>query len=166
MSRLRIMAALVWALAVVALTVHAESPVNFSGTWELDRSRSTLPSEVPSAGDLKLVISHQGDKLAIERHVHGMGMSRKSMALYYTDGREAPNKTPRGDTAVSRSHWDGNTLVTVTKGTKKTSRSGQVEEVTETKKLAEGGKVLIIDASIRRAGQDTPTEVHSVFVKQ
>ena len=51
-------------LSVVLLAVlaaRAETPVNFSGTWQLDKGRSTLPSQTPAApGDLTLVIEQNG----------------------------------------------------------------------------------------------------------
>jgi len=60
---------------------------NFTGTWQLDKTRSVLPASVPSRGDTTMVIDHKGDTLKIERHAEFMGMHRTFKATYYTDGR-------------------------------------------------------------------------------
>lgn len=155
---------LLWAV----LPARAESPVNFSGTWELDKSRSVLPSLASSArsGDVTLVIDHNGDTLKIERQVKLMGMHRSITSTYYTDGREASNLTPRGETVSSRSHWEGRSLVTVHKGTVTLNGKKQTIETTDVRQLSEDGKILLVDSTHRQAGQDTPERSHLVFVRK
>ena len=160
-------AALLGVLLWAILPARAESPANFSGTWELDKSRSVLPSRASALpGDLTLVIDHQGETLRIERRASMMGMHRTITSTYYTDGREASNLTPRGETVISRSHWEGTSLVTLLRGT--LTRDGKTEtvETTDVRRLSEDGKLLVVDNTVRRTGQDTPERSHLVFVRK
>lgn len=153
-------------LAVFALTavpVSAQPPVNFSGTWQLDKSRSVLPPSIPSSGDMTMIIDHKGDTLKIERRAEFMGMHRTFKSTYFTDGREVSNPAPRSQTIVSKSRWEGSTLVTESKGTK--VRDGETDESTDIKKLDENGKVLVIDLTVKRLGKE-PEKARSVYVKK
>lgn len=150
------------------LPARAESPVNFSGTWELDKGRSVFPPSVPSVipGDLSLVIHHEGPTLKIERQIKMLGMHRTSTSTFYTDGREASNLTQRGETVISQSHWEGASLVTASKGTVTLEGKKQAVETTDVRQLSEDGKVLVVDTTIRRAGQEPPERTHIVFVRK
>jgi hypothetical protein len=168
MSVIRATAALLGVLLCVVPPAHSASPVNFSGTWELDRSRSVLPSIGPSAlpGDVTLIIDQQGETLKIERRASLMGLHRTLTSTYYTDGREASNLTPRGETVISRSHWEGTSLVTVHKGTVTLEGKVQRVEITDVKRLSEDGKELIVDSTIQLAGEDAPERSHVIFVRK
>lgn len=168
MNATRATAALLGVLLWAVLPAHAESPADFSGTWELDRSRSVLPSSGPSAlpGDLTLVIDHRGETLKIVRRFNLMGVHRSFTSVYYTDGREASNLTPRGENVISRSRWEGASLVTVHRGTVTLDGKTQPVETTDVRRLAEDGKALIVDSTVRRAGQDTPERLHAVFLRK
>ncbi|SRR5213594_2912960 len=163
---MKVLAAVAIVLGILVgsdLPALAETSVNFSGTWELDRSRSVLPSRGPWAliSALTLVIDHQGDTLRIERRAEIMRVPQSFVTTIYTDGREASNQTPRGETVVSKCHWEGNRLVTVHKGPTD-STSG-----TDTRYLAEEGKVLIVDSVLPpRSGGDNPERAHVVFVRK
>jgi len=164
----RTTAILLGLLAWAVLPVRAESPVNFSGTFELDRGRSVLPSRASAipAGELTLVIAHKGETLKIERQVKIMGMRRSATWVFYTDGRESSNQTPRGRTVISRSYWDGTSIVIVTR--RMLTRNGKTEpiETTEVNHLSEDGKLLIVDSTTRRAGSAPPEHVSLVFVRK
>jgi hypothetical protein len=168
MSVIRATAALLGAFLCVVLPAHSAPPVNFSGTWQLDRSRSVLPSIGPSAlpGDITLVIDQTGDTLRIERRASLMGLHRTITSTYYTDGREASNLTPRGETVISKSHWEGTSLVTVHKGTVTLEGKLQSVEITDVKRLSEDGKTLIVDSTVQLAGQDAPERSQAIFLRQ
>ena len=157
-------------LGVVLLAVlaaRAETPVNFSGTWQLDKGRSTLPSHTPAApGDLTLVIEQNGVALKIERHFKILALRRTITATYYTDGREAVNTAPRTGQVTSRSHWEGKSLVTEHKSFE--TRNGKTEAVesTDVKHLSEDGTLLYIDNTVVRPGQDAPEKFRLVFVRR
>ena len=161
---LRRVATLVLGMLVLAgLSAFAEPPVNFTGTWQLDKTRSVLPASAPSRGDMTMVIDHKGDMLKIERHAEFMGMHRTFKATYYTDGREVSNPAPRGQTVITKSHWDGKNLVTVGRGSKVTN--GETDESTDVKKLEEDGRVMVIDLTVKRPGKEAE-KAHSVYVKK
>jgi len=163
MTLRRVATLLLGVFVFAGLPAFAEPPVNFTGTWQLDKTRSVLPASIPSSGDMTMVIDHKGDTLKIERRAEFMGMQRIFKATYYTDGREVSNPAPRGLTVVSKSHWEGSTLVTVSRGTK--VRDGQTDESTDLKKLGEDGKVLVIDLTVKLLGKE-PERAHSVYVKK
>ena len=155
-------------LLSAVLPARAESPVNFSGTWELDRTRSVLSSLASSAPstDVTLVIDHQGESVKIERRVKIMGVNRSLTSTYYADGREASNLTPRGDTVISRSRWEGMSLVTVSRGTVTLGGKKETIEATDVRRLTEDGKVLLVNSTIVRPGRESPERSQLVFVRK
>jgi len=160
-------AALLGVLLLSVLPARAEPPVNFSGSWELDKNRSVLPSRASGmSGDVLLVIDHKGDLLKIDRRVSMMGMHRAAKVVFYTDGRENANVGPRGERTVSRAHWDGAALSMEHKTTM--TRNGQtvVIESKDIRRLSEGGRVLIVDSTVRDPGESGPEHFTLVFVKK
>ncbi len=164
MDAVRSATVLLGVLWCMALPARGESPVNFSGTWELDKNRSVFPRSVPAVapGELTMIVDQHGDLLRTERRFHGLGIRRTVISIYYLDGREARNTTPRGETFVSRSHWQGASLVTESKG----MRNGKTVEVTIVNRLEENGQILVMESTLRRASQDTPEASRLVFVRK
>ncbi len=160
-------AALVGVLLLGVLPARAEPPVNFSGSWELDKNRSVLPSRASGMpGDVLIVMDHKGDLLKIERRVSMMGMHRTATSVFYTDGRENANVTPRGYKMLSRAHWEGASLVIEHKTT--VTRNGQAEvvEVKDIRRLSDGGRVLIVDSTVRDPDESGPEHFTLVFVRK
>lgn len=168
MNTIRATVSLVAVLFLAAVPVPAGPAVNFSGTWELDKERSTLSPRLSqaSSGEVRVVITHEGDTLKIERHVKMMGMQRTFASTYYTDGREATNLTPRGDRVISRSHWEGSSLVSVHRGTVTLEGKKRTVETTDVRQLAEDGKLLVVDSTARWDGEAEPERSHLVFVRK
>ena len=68
-------------LGVLLCTVQfawGESPVDFSGTWKLDKNRSVFPNSAPAVipGELTMIVDQHGDILKIERRFHVFGIHR------------------------------------------------------------------------------------------
>lgn len=151
-----------------ATGVGGELP-NFSGTWELDRSRSVIPARSPSLfgmGQVKFVIDHQGTTLKIERRAKVMGMERSFASEYYTDGREATNRTPLGGHAiVSRSKWRDDEVVIELRGTVEFSGKLERMEGVDVLRLSEDGRTLYIQAT-RKLAEDAPEVARLVFVRR
>ncbi|HLF48076.1 MAG: hypothetical protein HYR50_05505 [Candidatus Rokubacteria bacterium] len=159
--------ALLGVLLLGVLPACAEPPVNFSGTWELDRNRSTLPSRTSGmAGDMVVVIDHKGDLLKIERRVSMMGMHRTATSVFYTDGRENANVTLRGGKRLSRAHWEGTSLVTEHKVNMTRNGKTDVIESKDIRRLSEGGRVLIVDSTVRDPNESGPEHFTLVFVRK
>jgi len=163
-------AALLGVLLLGVLPARAEPPVDFSGSWELDKNRSVLPSRgaamLGMVVDVLLVMDHKGDMLKIERRLRGMGMRRSSTLIFYTDGRENANVTPRGENLRSRAHWEGASLVMEHKGTRTSNGQTKVVETKEIRSLSEGGRVLTVDGTVRDPDGDGPEHFTFVFVKK
>jgi hypothetical protein len=144
----------------------AESVPNFTGTWQIDKSRSSFKSDRPLAssiasGAIKLVIDHRDPELKIEQNASLAAIHRTVVSTYYTDGREASNRGGRGESITSTSHWDNGALVTdlkIVRGTQSFTRR-------DVMRLSEDGKTLTLETTRNEAGKQ-PDTAHLVFVKQ
>ena len=162
-----LLAALLWGGVAVR---SAEPQPNFSGTWVLDRTRSSIPStrEIPewllAVGELTLAIDHQGATLKIERRVKALLVERSFVATYYTDGREVVNINPRGQPVHSRSYWQGSALITELRGTVEWNGKMQTMKGRDSLRLSDDGRLLILE-SVRRFEGDDTQQVRLTFVK-
>ena len=93
----------------------APSKPNFSGHWRLDQSRSS--KEVPA--DLVETIDHRESVIRVDTEwdpskrtgVSNAPMLAPTLQLK-SDGTESSNEVPVGLSLVTKSHWDGDKLVT------------------------------------------------------
>lgn len=167
MKALGATAAMLGVLLLSVLPARAEPPVNFSGSWEMDRNRSVLPSRASGlVGDVLIVVDHKGDTLKIERHVSVMGMRRTFTSVFYTDGRESSNVSPRGEKILSRTHWEDASLVMENRATRTRNGHAEVVESKDIRRLSEGGRVMIVDSTIRDPGESAPEQFTLVFVRK
>jgi len=101
-------------LASAALFAASSKP-NFSGKWRLDEARSSR--EAPAA--LVETIDHREPAVRIDSDwdhnvatgVSNAGLLAPAMRLT-TDGTDATSAMPMGMSLVTKSHWDGDRLVT------------------------------------------------------
>lgn len=75
------------ALCIGALAVYAAGP-NFSGTWELDKSKSELSGRMANIEGMTMVVTQDANKITIETKVAGMGDQGQAMS-YNLDGSES-----------------------------------------------------------------------------
>jgi hypothetical protein len=90
-----------WLLAFAAICLTQESQSknnqhvkpNFSGTWELDKTRSTLTPENPVSrgGVIRLAITHDDPQLKITQKTTLDGKDKTREFVYYSDGRGETN---------------------------------------------------------------------------
>jgi hypothetical protein len=160
------------ALLVLDLTPgFAGSIPNFSGTWQMDKSRSTVQSERPLASlatraSLTMVIQHRDPELRIEQHGSLMGTERTLVTVYYTDGREASNRGARGEVITSKSHWEKGTLITDSRIVRGQGTTAQTMTRREVMSLSEDGKSLVMDGTRNTPGEDKPDSARMVFLKK
>ena len=131
-SRLRLAVALTGVFTLVlAGAVQAQQKPNFSGTWKLDKDKSTWGNPRIAPSSLVETIDHKEPTLIITRvEVSDRGESTQLLKLT-TDGVENTNIV--GSNAFqSRSTWDGNKLVTKI-------RDGRGMQLTETRVLSGDG---------------------------
>ena len=107
---------------------HAQARVDFSGTWKMDRARSTSPA----FGPVTEVISQSSAELKIETTKEG----ESNEVTYKLDGSEV--KTPRW---TSKAHWEGPALVTEVAGLIK----NQAVSAKETRTLSADGNEMFVD---------------------
>jgi len=127
------------------LALQTLPPVDFSGTWVLDASRSDLPERGagPRATPLDtqdqqatvLVIQQSATEIIILRE----GLRGTGKSVLPLDGRETQRRGPRGGTLTLKSRWEGTTLVT---------EGSQVVE------RPEGGPVTVTVREERSLGPD------------
>ena len=130
--------------------------VNFSGVWELDKSKSELPESGGHGGrggftPLKLVVSQEEGKIVIERHIKDRDGEERVVASNLTlDGKEVKEKDDRGERKVKAELRDD---VLLLDSILYMERRGHSFEITTRQKwsLDDSGKGLVIDFSM-----DTP----------
>ena len=91
--RLRILSACSALLLLAASVVLAATPArpNFSGTWELDQSRShSIPPDMKQT----MTVTHDGDRVAVELKVVSAQGERVIKEAYTLDGKEAEFTPP------------------------------------------------------------------------
>src|SRR3954465_14917035 len=92
-----------------------KSHPDFSGTWEIDRTKSDFGefSERPlSKADSTLVIAHGDPELKIRRTLRINGQEEVKEFTYYTDERGETNPATIGVGEIkSKTKWDGDKVV-------------------------------------------------------
>ena len=82
------------AAACATLAAAAAARPNFTGTWELDQSRS---HSIPPAMKQTMTVVHDGDRVSVETKIVDAGGERTVKDAYTLDGKEAeftPQRPP------------------------------------------------------------------------
>ena len=78
-------------LMLAAAAVYAAARPNFSGTWELDQSRShSIPPDVQQT----MTVKHEGDSVSVETKIINKQGERVVKDAYTLDGKEAEFAPP------------------------------------------------------------------------
>jgi len=127
---------------------------NFSGTWGFNESKSNFGESQFRFAATTMVVTQAGNVLTVESTMPGRdGGEMKNTSKYNLDGTLSENpmfNTTRKSTVA----WSADkTALTIT-STMTFERDGESREMktTETWKLTEGGKVLMLESV--RAGRD------------
>jgi hypothetical protein len=165
----------IWTLFLLGILegsgiAQTEKP-NFSGTWLFDKEKSDLgawggegqrPSERDKQSDsanrggrmggpgmprvpAKIVIEHKDPQLSIKRTMVFGGEERVQEVKYTTDGETNSNEGFRGRVVESKTHWEGDRLVT--QSNIETPR-GPVE-TTETRSLSSDGGTMTVEVTAK-----------------
>jgi hypothetical protein len=130
-------AATLGALCIATLPAlgQAAKP-NFSGRWELDKAKSHFGGAAgPTPKDIIVQIKQKGESIEITTTFVTPNGEIKRVEKLRTDG--APTTTTvRGHELTSMTHWQGDSLVTITRGPQGAA------PFTETRTLAKNGRVL------------------------
>jgi hypothetical protein len=129
-----------------SLHATAQQSTDFSGVWEMDRSRSASALQATPIGPVTLVIDQQSTDLRIEtrRKEPGKRALLREVLTFKIDGPETPNVGNTGVEIKAKARWDGTRLVT------ETVRKVQGSTVTTTHvfSLDAAGKELTIDKTL------------------
>jgi len=148
---------LVFFSAATWLLAGQGSRSNFSGRWELDRSRSDFGSLPPDDSATEL-IQHHEPKLTITQVWKDAEGEHTLVWQLTTDGAE--NLTRVAETEIaSRTVWDDNRLLTDWR----MKRGTQLNEGKTVRSLSEDGKILTVDVRHRSTGRDI--QQHLVFIE-
>ncbi len=140
----RIACALLVLWSVSALAQDAPRP-NFSGTWKLDKAKSSLQAPAPDASIL--YIDHSDPRFRLTRAHVVDGEADLFRIIVLTDGKDDVKKW-REYRTVNRCRWEGDKLILESR-----SRVGRKESLTVMKfSLSPDGKTLNAEESF--AGPD------------
>jgi hypothetical protein len=138
-------------LATLPAAAGAQDKPDFSGTWTLNTEKSdpapqtgqTGRSRGPGGGmgrPTSLFINQLGSTISIELKT----ADQSRTVSYYLDGRESHNSGMRGQDFVTKSRWEGASLVTEGENTMP-SQMGDVKIKTkEIRTLSDDGKTLTV----------------------
>jgi hypothetical protein len=165
----------VWGLGLVVVGVmvaNAQSQVDFSGIWLLDKPQSDV-QQLLGAGrpvmnvqnaSLSMAIEQRGTTLKVIRTLKNEGDEKHETHTYKTDGTETTNIGMRGETVLTKASWHGPTLVVISSRKLRLVMREFSINSRGVWSLSPDGKVLTIDAEVHspRGNQ----RVKAVFDKQ
>lgn len=98
---------------MLLLGVAVMAQTNFSGTWELARSKSTLGEQF-SMAPVKLVLTQEANSLKMERTSEFQGNSFTQESSYTLDGKESVNDGWQDMKVKSTATWgEGKKVLTI-----------------------------------------------------
>jgi hypothetical protein len=139
-----------FALSVVALLLlrhaGAQAPVDLSGVWQMDASRSESAHQAVPIGPVTMTIKQSPAAIAIEtrRAQKDKSPASTETLTFKLDGSEDSVVGNAGATVKAKAHWDGAKLVT------ETARNIQGSTVTTMQvfSLDPSGKELTVDKTL------------------
>jgi hypothetical protein len=139
-------------LLTFAPVAFAQAKPDFSGTWMFDTAKSEMgrAGAGPGGGgpggrmgeiaaEARILIKQTPDALVIEQH---LGDNAHTIT-YQLNGAESINTGPRGGEMKSKSHWEGNKLVTEGSQTMTTGRGEMTLQTKEVRSLAPDGAMVV-----------------------
>jgi len=117
-------------------TFSQDAKPNFSGHWKLDKSKSDFGSG-PQPDEVSEVIDHHEPTLVVNTTTTQSGREEKRSVRYTTDDAENVNVVA-GHTMKTKTHWEGNSLVTVV-------RDERGLQLTEVRTLSKDGKTQTVE---------------------
>jgi hypothetical protein len=155
-SKNRLLILFLLSSATLLIVAQASRP-NFTGRWELDKSRSDFGSLPPDDSAMEL-IQHQEPKLTITQVWRNAEGEHTVVWQLTTDGAE--NLTRMNETEIaSRTVWEDGRLITDWR----MKRGAQLSEGKYDRSLSEDRKTLTV--GLRKRSGTSETNQHLVFVE-
>jgi len=177
MKRALTICGLFCALMIGVAAVSAQKGANFSGTWELDKSKSQLPQrQADSIKSSTWIVTQDGNQITVEQKTEyaegaggpgggrGRGAGMGGPVTVKLDGSETTTETGRGKT-VSKAKWLSAGALEITSVTSgEFNGNAFTRTSTEHFELADGGKTLKV---LRKSeGRNGPQESTWVLTKK
>jgi len=106
------------ALAVLAAVSlwGQKNPVDLTGTWRMDPSRSESAHQDVAIGPVTMVITQTGADVTIEtiRQETNKSAPVREVLSYKLDGSESKTSADPEHSVVTKAHWDGAALIAET----------------------------------------------------
>jgi hypothetical protein len=128
----------------------AQAKANMSGTWVLDKSRSSFGrfSKEAASAKITMKILHKEPTLKMTRTGSLNGEARSQSLTFYTDGRGETNPGLIGNSqAKSKTTWEGGKLVTHSWSTISVGNESVQLETLERRELSSDGKTLTVSVT-------------------
>ena len=144
---------------VLLASCAAKNHPNFTGTWQLDPKQSNF-GPVPGPTQLVQIIEHHEPVLRMKSESIGFMGETSSDVEFVTDGSEK-TQTIDGKPRQSRTHWEGNVLVTQWT----IANPGQpAMQMTDRRLLSEDGRTMVVDRQVHSDYDDWTQK--AVFVRK
>ena len=139
---------------------------NFSGTWAFNESKSDFGDSQFRFAATTMVVTQAGNVLTVESTMPGRdGGEMKTTSKYNLDGTVSENPM-FNTTSTSTVAWSADKASMTIASTMTFERDGESREMksTETWKLTEGGKVLMLESV--RPGRDGEMKITVAYDKK
>jgi hypothetical protein len=127
-------------ILVTSLLGGPDSKTDFSGTWEMDMTRSESPYYGESKGPVTVVIKQTADELSVETRRDGLNET----IVYKMDGSETEKPATDNGPYKWRARWDGPKLTTEVH--RNINRA--TVTISELLSLADDGKEMMINRTL------------------
>jgi hypothetical protein len=133
-------AAVLSALLLLPLALHAQPTRDFSGNWTMDPARSQSAQQGEPFKTVTFVITQSSGQVRIETT---RGNEKENVLYPLTKSRASSGSTP-GQSGQSEAYWDRDQLVTETQRTV----SGQTVTVKEARTLEPSGAEMTVETTV------------------
>lgn len=155
----------IFILSMASVCMFAQA--NFAGTWAFNESKSNFGDSQFRFAATSMVVTQDASTLTVESTMPGRdGGEMKTSAKYTLDGKVSENpmfNTTRKSTVT----WSPDKTAMIISSSMTFDMGGETREMksTETWKLAEGGKVLLIE-SVRQGREGGEIKTTAAYDKK
>ena len=136
---------LVFLTTALLFAIFASAQTDFSGSWKLNKSKSTLNDQFSMAPN-EIIIEQDGNVLKVEKHSSFQGNDFTTNDEFTLDGKECENEGWQGSKKKSTATWSGDKSMLTIKS-KIPIQNGEEMSLTEVYKMDGGDMVLVAGAS-------------------
>lgn len=149
MHRVMINVSLIFMLLLTSMTSNAQTPTNFSGKWQFDKTKSTSDKvEMNYDGTIILEITQDADTISFSEIYISTGNPdwKTAVETYKLDGKEQITKHEVG-TNKNSAKWSQDKKVLTITNLDTQELKGVLQDflVADTYQLSEDGKILTIE---------------------